>query len=321
MIHRRQISFSRNMIGGLSILILISSAWINCEAQTETLRLDDLRNLGRKLADTGDEFGAYIFTLSYYHLTTDSNAKIRSGLDALDICLRADRFVEAERLVDVITADFVDNERLRSALIYKLGYGLALGGEPMRSSLYLSQTEDEPDYRDRALFMKAYNNIAENNPEKAKSVLSQLDLGTFPHADTVTSILEMIDAGPSFVRRNKIAAVLMSMSVPGLGQAYSGHYLDAIQSLAFNFLLGGAAYLSWKYEVFDRESGDRNYALPVISTAAWSLFYLANIWNAANSASRYNRYHELRHYRSILDRFSIMRTDKKFFLNVTLPLD
>ena len=131
----------------------------------------------------------------------------------------------------------------------------------------------------------------------------------------------MIDTGPSFVRRHKIAAVLMSMSVPGLGQAYSGHYFDAIQSLAFNFLLGGAAYLSWKYEVLDRDSSDRNYALPVISTAAWSLFYLANIWNAANSASRYNRYRELRHYRSILDRFSIMHTDKQFFLNVTLPLD
>ncbi|MCK4655474.1 MAG: hypothetical protein KAT85_00530, partial [candidate division Zixibacteria bacterium] len=114
------------------ILILISSAWINCEAQTETLRLDDLRNLGRKLADTGDEFGAYIFTLSYYHLTTDSSAKIRSGLDALDICLQANRFVEAERLVDVIAADFADNDQLRDALIYKLGYGFALGGEPLK---------------------------------------------------------------------------------------------------------------------------------------------------------------------------------------------
>lgn len=309
------------MIGGSLILILISSAWINCEAQTESLRLDDLRNLGTKLADTGDEFGAYIFTLSYYHLTTDSNAKIRSGLEALDICLRANRFVEAERLVDVISADFADNEQLRNALTYKLGYGLALGGEPGRSSLYLSRTEDEPDYRDRALFMKAYNNIAENNPDQAKSMISQIDLAAFLHADTVTSILEMIDAGPSYVRRHKIAAVLMSMSVPGLGQAYSGHYFDAAQSLAFNILLGGAAYLSWKYEVIDRDSGDRNYALPVISTAAWSLFYLANIWNAANSAARYNRYHELRHYRSILDRFSIIRTDKEFFLNVTLPLD
>ncbi len=286
------------MIGGSLILILISSAWINCEAQTETLRLDDLRNLGRKLADTGDEFGAYIFTLSYYHLATDSNAKIRSGLESLDICLRADRFVEAERLVDVITADFADNDQLRNALTYKLGYGLAFGGEPIRSSLYLSQTEDEPDYRDRALFMKAYNDIAENNADRAKSMLSKIDLAAFPHADTVTSILEMIDAGPLYIRRHKIAAVMMSMSVPGLGQAYSGHYFDAVQSLAFNFLLGGAAYLSWKYEVLDRESGDRNYALPVISTAAWSLFYLANIWNAANSASRYNRFHELRHYTS-----------------------
>jgi hypothetical protein len=309
------------MIGGSLILILISSAWINCEAQTETLRLDDLRNLGRKLADTGDEFGAYIFTLSYYHLTTDSSAKIRSGLDALDICLRADRFVEAERFVDAMTSDFADNEPLRNALTYKLGYGLALGGEPTRSSLYLSQTEDKPDYRDRALFIKAYNNVAEDNPDQAQSVLSQVDLVAFPHADTVTSIIEMIDAGPSFVRRHKIAAVSMSMCVPGLGQAYAGHYFDAIQSLAFNLLLGGAAYLSWKYEVLDRDSGDRNYALPVISTAAWSLFYLANIWNAANSASRYNRYHELRHYRSILDRFSIMRSDREFFLNVTFPID
>jgi TM2 domain-containing membrane protein YozV len=303
------------------ILILISSAWINCEAQTEALRLDDLRNLGRKLADTGDEFGAYIFTLSYYHLTTDSNAKMRSGFEALDICLRADRFVEAERLVDVMTADFADNEQLRNAITYKFGYGLALGQEPGRSNQYLSQVADEPDYRDRALFIKAYNYIAENSPDQAKSMLSLVELADFPHADTVTSILEMIDAGPSFIRRNKIAAVLMSMSVPGLGQAYSGHYFDAIQSLAFNFLVGGAAYLSWKYEVFDRESGDRNYALPVISTAAWSLFYLANIWNAANSASRYNRYHELQHYRSILDRFSIMRTDKEFFLNVAFPVN
>lgn len=319
MIHQKRTSSFANAIGGLSILLLISSAWSTCGAQT--LRVDDLCDLGNKMSESGDQFGAYIFTLSYYHLTPDSADKIHAGLVALGICLSEDRLVEAKRLVDLIATDFPDNEDLKNVLRYRYGHGLAFASKPDESDHYLGLVQDEPDYRDRVFFLKAYNRIVENRLDDASALLSQIDPSAFDYRDTVESIMKLLDRGPTYSKRYGIVAAGMSMCLPGLGQAYAGHYFDAIQGFAFNFLLGSAAYLSWKYEVIDRDGNERNYALPVISTTVWSLFYLANIWNAVNSANRYNRYNERQYCKSILNRFSIARTDTQYFLNFNQPID
>ncbi|MBD3334747.1 MAG: hypothetical protein GF355_04470 [Candidatus Eisenbacteria bacterium] len=269
----------------------------------------------------GDEFGAYIFKLASYHLTADTTSKLRLGFEVVDLCLHAGRFAEADRMIHGIAADFPQKASFQRSLRYLHGYNLFLWGEYGRSDMHLRILQNEPFYRDRVLFLRAKNGIIDGRPKDSRSLLSKIDRDAFAYGDTVAGLIRSLEEGPRYTSRSGILAGVLSATVPGLGQAYAGHHFDAIQSLLFNMVLGSAAYLSWKYDVVDREADDRRYTLPIFSTTVWSVFYVANIWNGVNAANRYNRYREMQHYEAILERFDVIREDKDVFLQVKLPFD
>ncbi|MFQ5825222.1 MAG: hypothetical protein ACE5JB_14330 [bacterium] len=107
------------------------------------------------------------------------------------------------------------------------------------------------------------------------------------------------------------------MILPGAGQAYSGFYFDAIQDFGLNLVLGYAAYASWRHEL-DYKRRDRNYVMPIISTAIWGIFYLTNLYNSVNAAEKANLYRENVYYSYILEKFQFILKNKDFFLNVGL---
>jgi len=224
-------------------------------------------------------------------------------------------------MIRTIAADLPDSHEARSSLVYRYAYSLTLGGQYEEGDIYLRQVMQNPSFKDRVLFLRAHNRLVNSSTAEAGQFLRQIDLDSFAYRDSVEWVLEAIERGPSFARRHKLVSGLLSTCVPGLGQVYAGHYFDAIQSVIFNGTLGQAAYLAWKYDVADRDGGDRRYTLPILATAVWSVFYVANIWNAVNSANRYNRYKERQYFDGMIEKFSIIHSDRAFFLGISVPLN
>lgn len=282
--------------------------------QTDDASLATLEMLSKEFEETEETYGAYLFAIAHYLLARDPDKRIRSGLRALDLSIGAGRFVEAERMVERFSEDFPRDRRLQEFVSYRYGHGIMFGADIAPCEERYAALVQNVQYRDRVLFLWAYADVLQARPEEAKQRLEWIDGSQFAYGATASEITNLLRKGPSFDRKHRLPALMMSAAIPGLGQAYAGHYFDAIQSATFSFLLGGVSYLAWKYEVVERDRGDRNYSLPVIATGVFSVFYLGNLWNAVNSVNRYNRYHENIFYHGILSRFGVARTDRDYFV-------
>jgi len=86
--------------------------------------------------------------------------------------------------------------------------------------------------------------------------------------------------GTSLPHRNKHAASLLSILIPGAGQIYSGRYYDGVRHFIFNALLGYSTYRII-------ESG--HYAGGYLMAGITLPFYLGNISGAGRSAEQFNR--------------------------------
>lgn len=97
--------------------------------------------------------------------------------------------------------------------------------------------------------------------------------------------------------RSPWLAALLSAFVPGLGSAYSGHYVDG---LYYFILSGGSAALA--LNVYDRTAnlGDQKAAVYVLGTIAVAT-YVASLFGASLSAQRHNAIARYKHRRNVLD--------------------
>jgi hypothetical protein len=298
---------------------MISCALGGTRCLAGPVTLDDLRRLGDNLAQEGDSFGGYLFKTAAYHLTDDPQLKKRLGLEVVGLCTQARRYPESERMLAALAADFPQAGAFHDSLAFAYGYSLLLDGEFGRSDIYLRPLQKVPGFKDRALFLRAYDQLQENDERAARPLLERIEPGNFRYPDSLASLLQVVRQGPRFHRRHKAAAVLLSAALPGLGQEYCGHHFDALHSLIYNALFGGACYTAWKYGFSDRSPGHREIALPVFTTAASAVFYVVNLWNAANCAGRYNRYQEMRYHQDLVQRFELVRREREYFLQGDPP--
>lgn len=88
---------------------------------------------------------------------------------------------------------------------------------------------------------------------------------------------------PEIKSKSPVLAASLSAVLPGAGQLYVERPTDALTS----FLLNGL-FIWGAVESFDHG----NYATGGLLTAIESTWYVGNIYNAANSAHKYNRYQE-----------------------------
>jgi len=96
--------------------------------------------------------------------------------------------------------------------------------------------------------------------------------------------LALLSGTPVKKQKSPLFALFLSALIPGLGQFYSEHYIDALQVFAF---VGAFAYMSsiaYKYD-HSRSAGYYNFGISVSIT---SLFYLANLIGAERTATYYN---------------------------------
>lgn len=249
-------------------------------------------------------------------MSKDSSAKLSAGLEALNICLKNDKFLEAEKIYLKLWKDF---PKIKNELMYKYGYSLLMSGEYADGDIYLRETKlQNRKIRNKIYFLRAYSKLNNNQPKKSRYYLNKID-ENFKYDEKLNLIKRELSKDPVYSKKYKFISVSLSMIIPGSGQAYSGFFFDAVQDFGFNAILGYAAYVSWKHEMGYKRK-NRNYIMPILSTSVWGIFYLTNLFNAANAADKANLYNENSYYNSILDKFQIILNDKNYFLNIELNL-
>ena len=91
-------------------------------------------------------------------------------------------------------------------------------------------------------------------------------------------------------------AAFLSTLIPGLGQAYSGHFFDAMQAIAYCSIFTLATTAAYKYE----SSTDKPRVLTTTLGSITAMFHFANIWGAHRTAQYRNHridYDVLQHLR------------------------
>jgi tetratricopeptide (TPR) repeat protein len=151
----------------------------------------------------------------------------------------------------------------------------ALFGEALRKDL--GPDEMAADLR----FLAAFNLINNNQFAEATTRFTAL-AGTEPagwHQEKAGAVLQHLKGHP--VHRPSPRTAMALSILPGLGQAYSGHYAEAAAAFALNGLL---AYLAHDALRKSREIEGYGQSTPLLWTALFLVFYTGNFHSAAELA-------------------------------------
>ncbi len=91
--------------------------------------------------------------------------------------------------------------------------------------------------------------------------------------------------GPSIDRRSPVLAGILSAIVPGSGQAYSGHWVDAANAFGMVGVFGFATFLAYSYE--SQQNGGR-YVYTAVAGGITAVFHVSNILGAIKTAQYYS---------------------------------
>jgi hypothetical protein len=317
MIFQKPTTFLTKKTGVLSILIFFTISLINRGiAQDNDFRINDLRRLAAKFESNGQYLLSYIYNLSFYHLTNDTTRKFISGWDALQLCLKTKHLDEGELLVQQMLTDYPHKKNF---LLYNMGYLLVLNGKFDEGIDYFDRMSDSDSYDDRINILRAYTALCFNQPTESTNILSAVRIDNFSYNKQLAEIESSLRSEPAGSKKYKSIALPLSMILPGAGQFYSGFYFDALHSFNFNLILGYAAFASWRYEL-GLSNEKRTYILPIFSSLVWGVFYLSNLYNAANVVDKANLSRWNSHYNGILDKFRLIIEDNSYFLKYNITL-
>jgi len=284
-------------------------------AQDTSLKVSNLRDLGVIFMEKGEYQLAYYYNYSYYQMETDTAKRIGAALDAIDACLLTGHYPEADKII-------FDLENWRSdvtdLLKMKYAYSLLKQKEFTRANIYLSRIENPLVFLNQYHFLKAWSGLNSNLKSECIDNLNLID-NTFIAYNEVNGIKEMLTSDKKQKTKHVALSLPMSMLVPGLGQAYSGFYFDALQSFGLNAAFGIGAYSSWRYEL-TKDKTDRTYVLPALSTLIFSVFYITNLYNTVNVTHKANLYSEQEYFRKISDRFDIILENDTYFVRFKIRL-
>jgi tetratricopeptide (TPR) repeat protein len=117
-----------------------------------------------------------------------------------------------------------------------------------------------------------YNQTSKLSPDSKLGILSS----------AFSTKIQDVDKIP---HKNPALACLFSVVIPGSGQLYCAHYVDALQSFAFVSVFSFASCLAYQHDKVKNST----YLLTGISLSITALFHLANIIGAERTASYYNQ--------------------------------
>lgn len=114
-----------------------------------------------------------------------------------------------------------------------------------------------------------------------------------------TQLKGAIDSAEQIPHRSPIIAGLLSGLLPGAGQAYTGHWVDAVQAFA---LVGAFAFTTTVAYLYESE-GNRPFIFTGISLSVTALFHITNIVGAIRTANYHNQKKRHDHFAPSLTRF------------------
>jgi len=93
-------------------------------------------------------------------------------------------------------------------------------------------------------------------------------------------------------QRSPLTAAALSVVVPGLGQAYAGHWFDGAQAAAFVTFFGGATWMAWQSE----QTAKRGYLWTSVGAGITLIFEAANLYGAWKTAEYFNQSRQQKQY-------------------------
>jgi tetratricopeptide (TPR) repeat protein len=95
---------------------------------------------------------------------------------------------------------------------------------------------------------------------------------------------DTVRRGTALPSRSPLLAGLLSTIIPGAGQVYTGHYVDAAQAF---LAVAGLSFATYGFYLYDSSRGN-DYILTGLGVIATAVFHAANIYGAAKTADYYN---------------------------------
>ncbi|MFW5879352.1 MAG: hypothetical protein ACOCUV_00865 [bacterium] len=286
-------------------------------AQEQNLEISNFIELAEKYKKGEQHYLAYINYLNYYMLSNDVTKKNDALIEALKICVSAEQFDDAEKLMSLIARDpEINAEKFN----YCYSYLLQQKNMFSKSDIYLRHVGDSIKYTDDYYFLKSYLKLMQNQPRESKAILSQISAEKYDFGANVTAIRNAFGNEKEIKRKMTLISVPLSMVVPGLGQAYAGFRFDAVKNFGYNILFAYTTYASWQYEL-ERPRDERNYFFPATSSVIFGLFYLVNIYNTINVTQKANMFFKNKFYKEIAQSFQMVLNGNSFQTRICIPLN
>jgi len=128
-------------------------------------------------------------------------------------------------------------------------------------------------------------------------------LGSLPASPLIDQAVNILGTRPT--HRSPWLSAGLSTILPGAGQAYCGRWADAWQSFSLPAIFGAAATY---YGFFSNDTTAGNTVKIVVTASLGGLFWLGNIYGAANAALDYNDFEARKRkeqLENILSRFDL----------------
>jgi tetratricopeptide (TPR) repeat protein len=108
--------------------------------------------------------------------------------------------------------------------------------------------------------------------------------GSTEEAQAASDLAVEILKGEKLDSRSPVLAGILSAILPGSGQAYAGHWFDALNAFSMVGIFGFSTYLAYSYE---SQQNNGTYVYTAIGGIITAVFYVSNIIGAARTADYY----------------------------------
>jgi len=227
----------------------------------------------------------------YLYLAPDARAAPQAALGIAESYLAGERWDQADQALQKIAADYPGSAAAETALLLQGDVALQRGDAQLAARRYARAAEElSGEAAAAALYRQGWALIQQARYPDARQILQT---SAHPGAAELASELDELEKLP---RKSPALAGTLSSVLPGTGQLYAGRPRDAAMSLLLN-----AAFILGAVESFENDQHVLGGIL-LFFEAGW---YTGNIYNAANSAHKFNRDQRARAEQSLRDRFGL----------------
>jgi hypothetical protein len=241
----------------------------------------------QSLMNERDYFRAITVWKELRFSTREPQKRMQYALSIASAYRRSNRFSSAlNMLPHVLNLDGApENMRTEMSLIGAESYlGLKT---PMQAQVLLENTAPAPGSRFAAKrdLLLGVVQADINEFDAAAARFHTLSLVPSPYQELARALEQRARGAKDMPHRSPFAAALLSGILPGAGQAYTGHWVDAAQALLLVGAFGFTSFIAYSYE---RER-DRPFVLTTISLSLTTILHIGNIIGAERTARYFNQ--------------------------------